>query len=125
MVAFFLGLLLGMVGAGGGFLLIPLLVYSGYFDLSRAISVSYVLIALNSLIAFLSDYHDFSQAEWLALAGYVVIGLLGMQIGLYLRVRVDVVWVSRILALILLLNSVIISLKLGIGFFYDSDKNFF
>lgn len=125
MVAFFLGLLLGMVGAGGGFLLIPLLVYSGYFDLSRAISVSYLLIALNSLIAFLSDYHDFSQAEWLALAGYVVIGLLGMQIGLYLRVRVDVVWVSRILALILLLNSVIISLKLGIGFFYDSDKNFF
>jgi uncharacterized membrane protein YfcA len=114
-VAFLSGLLVGMIGAGGGFLLIPLLVFSGHFDLPRAINLSYVLIALNSLAGFLSDQHDYSQAEWWALMGYFMMSLMGMHLGIYVRQYVDVIWGTRVFASILILNAVIIGFKLALG----------
>ncbi|MDA9832806.1 sulfite exporter TauE/SafE family protein [Gammaproteobacteria bacterium] len=116
-MAFLLGLLVGMLGAGGGFLLIPLLVLSGHFDLPRAINLSYVLIALNSMTGFVVDDHAYSQAEWLLLVGYVLMSLMGMHMGIYARQYVDVIWITRVFAFILIINSFILSVKLVLELF--------
>ncbi len=46
------GVLTGLVGAGGGFVIVPALVLLGRLPISAAIGTSLVIIAMNSLVAF-------------------------------------------------------------------------
>ena len=50
------GALVGLVGAGGGFLIIPALVMLAKLSMKRAIGTSLAIISLNSTIGFLSDF---------------------------------------------------------------------
>src|SRR5690606_2526385 len=49
------GFLTGLVGAGGGFLIIPALVVFAYLPMKTAVGTSLLIIAANSLIGFLGD----------------------------------------------------------------------
>lgn len=55
------GILVGLVGAGGGFLIIPALVVLAKLPMKKAVGTSLAIIALNSSIGFLSDFgtHEF------------------------------------------------------------------
>ncbi len=48
-------LLAGLVGAGGGFLIVPALVLLVKLPMKKAISTSLFIIAIQSLIGFLGD----------------------------------------------------------------------
>ena len=59
------GMLTGLVGAGGGFLIIPALVMLGNLPMKKAIGTSVFIIALKSLIGFTGDLMQESQViDW-------------------------------------------------------------
>lgn len=82
------GALVGLVGAGGGFLIIPALVVLAKLPMKRAIGTSLAIIALNSGIGFLSDFgvHSFNWFFLLVFSSFAVCGII---IGSYLAKHVS------------------------------------
>lgn len=82
-----IGLVTGLLGAGGGFLLIPVLVIMLKMPMKQAIGTSLLIIALNSLIGFTGDLGHYDM-DWklllaitsMAVAGVFIGGLLGKKI---------------------------------------------
>lgn len=78
------GLLTGLVGAGGGFLIIPALVLLTGMEMKKAVGTSLFIIAAKSLIGFTGDLSNYA-IDWqflLVIAGLAVGGIfLGGWIG--------------------------------------------
>lgn len=79
------GIVTGLVGVGGGFLIIPALVLFGGLNMRIAIGTSLTIIAAKSFIGFYK-YLDVLQAEklnidWELLAIFTVIGIIGSLVG--------------------------------------------
>lgn len=83
-----IGLTTGLLGAGGGFLLIPTLVVLLGLPMKEAIGTSLFIIALNSLIGFSGDLGHFN-IDWIFLLKITLIAILGIFIGGNLSKRVD------------------------------------
>lgn len=75
-----IGLVTGLLGAGGGFLLIPALVFLLKLPMKKAIGTSLMIIALNSLIGFTGDLGHFT-IDWLFLVKITLIAIVGIFIG--------------------------------------------
>jgi len=75
-----IGLVTGLLGAGGGFLLIPALVFLLKLPMKKAIGTSLMIIALNSLIGFTGDLGHFT-VDWLLLLKITAIAMTGILIG--------------------------------------------
>lgn len=79
-----LGILMGFLGAGGGFLIIPTLIIFMQFTMKDAISTSLFIITVNSFIGFSADKYHFALSDWINLAKYLTCAFIGMSIGLYI-----------------------------------------
>jgi uncharacterized membrane protein YfcA len=77
------GALVGLVGAGGGFLIIPALVMLAKLPMKKAIGTSLAIIALNSTIGFLSDFGS-HQFDWIFIFKFSGFAISGIIIGSYL-----------------------------------------
>lgn len=75
-----IGIVTGLLGAGGGFLLIPALVFLLKLPMKKAIGTSLMIIALNSLIGFTGDLGHFS-IDWFFLLKITAIAVVGIIIG--------------------------------------------
>lgn len=74
------GILTGLLGAGGGFLIIPVLVFSFHLPMKVAIGTSLLIIAMNSLFGFAGDlFHQ--QFNWALLLPLTAIAVTGTFIG--------------------------------------------
>lgn len=82
------GLLTGLVGAGGGFLIIPALVNFLKLPIKKAIGTSLVIISLNSLSGFLFSLSH-TTVEWQLLLTITVIAIMGILLGSYLSTKID------------------------------------
>ncbi len=80
-VALILGTIIGILGAGGGFLIIPSLLMMG-FKIHEAVATSLFIITLNSFIGFNVDKHHLKLYEWLIVGKYLICAILGMFLGL-------------------------------------------
>ncbi|GAB3636867.1 sulfite exporter TauE/SafE family protein [Hymenobacter arcticus] len=78
------GLLTGLVGAGGGFLIIPALVLGARLPMRLAVGTSLAIIALNSLIGFAGDLSAGRVIDWPFLLGFLAFALAGIGGGTYL-----------------------------------------
>ena len=83
-----IGLVTGLLGAGGGFLLIPTLVLLVGLPMKEAVGTSLLIIAFNSLIGFTGDLGHFS-INWLFLAKITTIAIVGIFIGGFLNKKID------------------------------------
>ncbi len=83
-----IGLATGILGAGGGFLLIPTLVILVGLPMKEAVGTSLLIIALNSLIGFTGDLGRFS-IDWWFLSKVTAIAITGIFIGDYLEDKID------------------------------------
>lgn len=81
------GLLTGMVGAGGGFLIIPTLIALFGLPVKEAIGTSLAIIAINSLIGFQGDLIAGIPLDWPLLGLFLGLTLLGMWLGTTLGKR--------------------------------------
>jgi uncharacterized membrane protein YfcA len=74
------GFLTGLVGAGGGFLIIPVLVKLMKLPMKQAIGTSLFIIAIKSTVGFLGDV-NLQQVEWPLLGSVAIMAILGILIG--------------------------------------------
>lgn len=85
---FTIGIIIGLVGAGGGFLIIPSLVLFAKLPMKKAVGTSLFIIAMNSLIGFLGDVQTIS-IDWKFLSSFTGISIIGIFIGIYLNKYVN------------------------------------
>ena len=82
------GMLTGIVGAGGGFLIIPALVLFANLPMKRAVATSLIIIAVKSLIGFIGDVQNLT-IDWVFLLSFTGISIIGIFIGIYLNNFID------------------------------------
>lgn len=80
---FCVGILIGLIGAGGGFLIIPALVHFAKLPIKKAIGTSLLIIACNSLIGFSGDVQNINP-DWYFLFKFASFAMTGIFIGIYL-----------------------------------------
>jgi len=83
-----IGTATGILGAGGGFLLIPTLVLLVGLPMNEAVGTSLLIIALNSLIGFTGDLGHFT-IDWSFLLSITLIAMAGIFIGVYLGRQIN------------------------------------
>jgi uncharacterized protein len=77
------GMLTGLVGAGGGFLIIPALVLLAKLPMKMAVGTSLLIIAAKSLIGFWGDVGT-QRIDWAFLLSFTTMSIIGIFIGTYL-----------------------------------------
>lgn len=82
------GVLTGIVGAGGGFLIIPALVLLAKLPMKKAVATSLLIIAVKSLIGFIGDVQNL-DIDWIFLLIFTGLSILGIFIGGYLNNFID------------------------------------
>jgi uncharacterized protein len=82
------GTLTGLVGAGGGFLIIPALVLLSKLPMKEAVGTSLVIIAAKSLIGFMGEGSE-TVIDWIFLFKISAFAIFGIVIGSLWSKRVD------------------------------------
>ena len=82
------GVLTGLVGAGGGFLIIPALVMLSKLPMKQAVGTSLLIIAAKSLIGFLGDIGN-ADINWILLLSVTALAVAGIFIGNWLSHRIS------------------------------------
>jgi uncharacterized protein len=77
------GVLTGLVGAGGGFLIIPALVLFAKLPMKKAIGTSLVIIAAKSLIGFVGDVQSDLEIDFRFITLISAVAVLGIFLGTY------------------------------------------
>jgi len=75
-----IGLITGLLGAGGGFLIIPALVLFVKLPMKTAVGTSLVIIAINSIFGFLFSLKD-THLDWKILLSFTVLAIVGIYFG--------------------------------------------
>lgn len=73
----------GFVGAGGGFLIIPALVFLANLEIKKAIGTSLIIIAFKSLLGFLLGDAFAMDIAWNFLLIFTSIAIAGIFLGVY------------------------------------------
>ena len=74
----------GLVGAGGGFLIIPALVLLAGLPMKQAVGTSLLIIALKSLIGFTGDLGSGLEIDYVFMLIFSAFAMVGIIIGSYL-----------------------------------------
>ena len=105
--------LTGLVGAGGGFLIIPALVLLTGLNFKTAVGTSLFIIAINSLIGFLGDVLT-QKIDWPFLLIITGLAIVGILIGNVLSTKVEATklrkafgWLTLVMGLFILLKEVV------------------
>ncbi|NCQ58846.1 MAG: sulfite exporter TauE/SafE family protein [Flavobacteriales bacterium] len=85
---FVIGILTGLVGAGGGFLIIPALVLLAKLPMKKAVATSLLIIAIKSLIGFIGDVENLA-IDWNFLLVFTLLSVLGIFVGVWLNQFID------------------------------------
>jgi uncharacterized membrane protein YfcA len=83
------GILTGLVGAGGGFLIIPALVLMAKMPMKLAVGTSLFIIAIKSLFGFIGDIQSGLAIDWKLLTFFTLAAVIGIFGGIYLSKKMD------------------------------------
>lgn len=109
------GLLTGLVGAGGGFLIIPALVLFSKLKMKMAVGTSLLIISAKSLIGFLGDVSNY-EIDWMFLMGFTALSIVGIFIGSALskkipgeKLKKGFGWFVMVMGIYILLKELLLS----------------
>jgi uncharacterized protein len=109
------GALTGIVGAGGGFLIIPALVLFAKLPMKKAVGTSLVIIAAKSLIGFLGDIGSGQRIDYRFIVIVSIIAIAGIFLGTYLsrfieskKLRSGFGWFVLVMSVYVILNEVVL-----------------
>ena len=105
-----IGTITGIVGAGGGFLIIPALVLLARLPMKMAIGTSLLIIAVKSLAGFLGDLSN-QSIDWVFLLSFTGLAIIGIFIGTYASRFIDNQKLKKGFGWFVLMMSVYIILK--------------
>lgn len=108
-IAIAVGILTALLGAGGGFLIIPALTLLKEHCMRRAVGTSLIIITVNSIIGFLSDAS--MQIDWLFLLPFTGIAILGMLIGIKLSDKIPGEKLKKLFGITVLILGLFIIIK--------------
>ena len=107
---FFVGTLAGYFGIGGGFLIVPTIMYSGGLNIIEAIGTSLVSVSAFGLTTA-TNYFVAGNVDVLVAILFVVGGVMGGILGVRLTDKIPNVLLGKIFAIVLFAISVYISAK--------------
>lgn len=88
-IGILVGFVTGFLGAGGGFLIIPALIYFAGLSMKKAVGTSLFIIFINSMIGFVGDIIAGYSFDYTFLAIITSIAFVGMIIGTYLSKQIN------------------------------------
>ena len=83
------GLVTGMLGAGGGFLIIPALVLWGKLPMKKAAATSLMIITINSILGFAFDEHGIRRIDWGHMFVFSIMAISGIFMGIKLSEKIS------------------------------------
>ena len=89
MIGFLVGFITGFLGAGGGFLIIPALLFFANLPMKEAVGTSLLIIFINASIGFAGDVVGGIVLNYQLLFTITAIAIIGMLIGTQLLKRID------------------------------------
>ena len=81
------GIITGLLGIGGGFLIVPALCFLAMLPVKKAIGTALLIITINSLFSFLSSYESI-DLDWLLLIRFSLGAIVGILIGTKLSEKI-------------------------------------
>jgi uncharacterized membrane protein YfcA len=113
--ASFVGVVVGaitsLVGAGGGFLIIPALVVFLKVPMKRAVGSSLLMITLNSFLGYIVSLMKGFESNFESLMVYILIALLGVGVGLKLSGKIPEDKLKKSFATFVLIMSIVLLIK--------------
>ena len=113
-----LGLTTGLVGVGGGFLIIPVLVLLRRLPMPVAVGTSLAIIAVNSTTGFLSYLAAVAEAsaasmqvDWSTIGTFAAVGIVGNLVGSSLGERIPQATLRRAFAVFLVVMAAYILVR--------------
>ncbi len=88
-IGFLLGLVTGFLGAGGGFLIIPALIFFAGLPMKQAVGTSLLIIFINSSIGFAADFVGEKTMDLKLLTSITLVAVVGMFIGTAISKKID------------------------------------
>ena len=112
---FIVGILTGIVGAGGGFLIIPALVLFANLPMKKAVATSLMIIAIKSLFGFIGDVGNANLSfDWTLLSLFTILSIVGIFFGTFLAKFINGTslkkgfgWFVMVMAFIILFKEII------------------
>lgn len=83
------GVITGFLGAGGGFLIIPALLFFAKMQMKQAVGTSLLIIAFNSLLGFVGDAINGVEINYIFLISIAFIAAIGIFIGTFLSKKMN------------------------------------
>lgn len=83
------GMVTGILGAGGGFLIIPALVLLARLPMKKAVGTSLFLITLNCIIGFASKYSTIEEVNWVFLFTFSSLTVAGILTGILFTKKIS------------------------------------
>ncbi|MEJ6794441.1 MAG: sulfite exporter TauE/SafE family protein [Flavobacteriales bacterium] len=105
----FVGAITGLVGAGGGFLIVPALVLLAGLDIKKAIGTSLLIISFKSLLGFTGDLG--SEMDWNLLLVFTSISCIGIYFGIYISKFIKPKSIKKYFGVFVVLIAFVIILK--------------
>ncbi len=106
-----IGALTGIVGIGGGFLIVPSLVFFRARTMQSAIGTSLLIIFLNASTGFLSDLLLGLKIEWPFLLTFTLLASIGILVGTWLSKKISNKNLKRIFGYFILILSIYIFIR--------------
>ncbi len=88
-IGLIVGAVTGFLGAGGGFLIIPALLFFANLSMKQAVGTSLFIIFINSTIGFIGDMVSGVQIDYTVLIRITIMAVIGMFIGTALSKKIE------------------------------------
>jgi uncharacterized membrane protein YfcA len=106
----FVGVLTGLVGVGGGFMIVPALVLLANVPMKKAIGTSLIIISLKSFAGFVG-YMDKIDINWVFLGQFTLFTAIGIIVGSYFVKFISAQKLKKSFAVFLVIMGVFILYK--------------
>lgn len=102
LIGIIVGLLTGIVGVGGGFMIVPALLFFTGLNVKTAVGTSLFIITLNTGVGFFGDFAAGVVYNWAFLIKFISLTVLGMLISGLVVHKVQTEKIKKLFAIVML-----------------------
>ncbi len=106
-----LGTVMGFLGAGGGFMIVPVLVLFAGMDMKKAIGTSLLIISVNALSGFVAGIGALEEIDWALLIKFSALMIAGIVAGGYFTTKINSILLKKGFGVFILFVAAYIVLK--------------
>ena len=106
------GIVTGFVGVGGGFMIVPALMFLVRLPIKRAMGTSLVIVASNCAVGLIEfEFGQQIDIDWTSVLWITLIGMIGSFAGQYANKRIDRKTLRKVFAIFLLAMALFVLAK--------------